>query len=156
MFRLFKRPIERQRVINDIIELHLNQLLQRNSEIIGVSTYESIDQVREAAAFVYVVGIFGIQASRLRPMEKHRFSMELTQAWSDRLMMPGWKATLFLQERLKEYRAVRQPIELAQRYMQHLDLCEDAVVLTRITLSIKLFELIRRFINDVSRKHKFV
>jgi hypothetical protein len=162
MFGLFKHAIEREKVVRDIVETHLDRLIGKINERLE-RDHKSNRARRESMAFVYVIGIFGIQLSRLRYTEKHRFSMTLSQIWSGKLPWddddkPTTRPIIFLQERLKEYRSMRGPIAIAQRYMDHLGINDSQHLdfLVEMGDSIECSNIIADFIDEVRKGHKFV
>ncbi len=111
MLGLFKKPIERREVIKDIIGDILNNLVDQINERLGPGQM-SAKATRETMAFIYMIGIFGIQASRLNSTGKHLFSVTLTHQWARKLPRNGDNENVsqqvgFLHERLREYRAMQ-------------------------------------------------
>jgi hypothetical protein len=157
MFGLFKKPIETTEVVSDIIEDILKRLLE---QIRGLLRPEQTSEntTRESMAFVYMIGIFGIQTSRLGRIEKRRFSMTLTKLWSAMLPWDGDQAdierTLFLQARLKEYRSMSGPIAIVQRYMDYLGInsSEHVTFLASMGVPMRAFNIVGDFI-DRTRKN---
>jgi hypothetical protein len=160
MFSLFKRSIETGEVVNDIVELHLVSLLNAIDEMLGIAN-GTTRRTKESLAFVYTIGVFGIQTSRLSKHEGHKFCMCLTCILARRLGDEGRYAvetTLLLQERLKEYRRIDEPIKWVQAYMRHINIDDPAHVAFLVAISATMMQRvsgISRFINDVRKSYKF-
>ncbi len=137
-------------------------------ELIESEAIHSEQYIGEREAFLYVLGWLAIQTSNLGAGDKHRFSAELTGAWSQSMGDDAdpIQATQFLQERIRLYRNALQNSDASTwatkciaQFLYQLKLNTNEHVALMAALSALLAGMIdaeTSFLNEIAKKFKFV
>jgi hypothetical protein len=108
VLRLFRKPLSLLTVVDDLVTM-LDRMLETVHNLASGADVDTPEAYSfEAAAFVYILGWYGVQVSGISRADKQRLSAELTGAVAKRLNPddPSKQIALvsLLQERVNAYR----------------------------------------------------
>lgn len=167
IFGLGKKTISLTQVTSDMFA-DIGSVRGSIDDLIESENIQSEEYIGEREGFLYMLGWLAIQTSNLSAGDKHRFSAELTDAWSQSMGGKGDQLQVmqFLQDRIRLYRDILKnsntntwAVECVSQFVYQLGLEPSkhvALMAALSTLTPGVIDAETRFLNETTKKFKFV